>query len=287
VDPARLELPLRDSSVSDKSTLSSPILGGLAQIGRYFQIISVVPAVLVVFSVYGLVAAGAPSREPSWSALVEGVHSLGFQGVTVIVLAVLIVGMMIHPFQFAAIQFLEGYWGPGPLARTASLTRARIHLVRKNRYLGQREVAAAKLAEALRVLEKPPGRAKIRGLRIEALQAHLGSTAFNTAVRRYPVEPHRVMPTRLGNMLRSYEDAAGKPFGRQAAEVTTHLMYLAPSEHTEYVDDARTDLDLAVRFVISWVLVAITSFLLVWPYGLWITVPIGAYLLAWVSYRGY
>jgi hypothetical protein len=37
---------------------------------------------------------------------------------------------------------------------------------------------------------------------------------------------------------------------------------------------------------VSWLLVAAISFFLVWPYGVWLVVPLAAYGLAWGSYRG-
>jgi hypothetical protein len=272
--------------VSETSTPSSSILGGLAQIGKYFQLISIVPAALVVGSLYMLIAAGAPGREPSWKAMAHGISSISLQGAIALALAIVIVGMTLHPFQLAATQFLEGYWGPSSLGRTAMLSRAWIHLNRKNHYLGQRAIARRSLAQSREALAKTSTpNSEFPRLRIEALRARLDSVAFNTAVNRYPTEPHRIMPTNLGNMLRRHEDLAGKPLGRPALDVVPRLMYLAPPEHSAYVDDARTELDLAVRFVISWLLVTVISFALVWPYGAWIAVPIGAYALAWLSYR--
>lgn len=52
------------------------------------------------------------------------------------------------------------------------------------------------------------------------------------------------------------------------------------------VEDTRAGLDLAVRFVVSWVLVASATFLLLWPYGSWVLISLLAYGMAWISYRG-
>jgi hypothetical protein len=261
------------------------VLDGLAQVGKYFRLISVVPATLVVFSVYILIAGGAPASEPSLSAVAVAVGDLDFGGATALAFAVLVVGMMIHPLQFPATQLLEGYWGPSPLARNAMFSRALLHFERRSHYTKQADSARMGLQEQLNILGGGPPIAQIEPIQVVAMRAHLEAIAYNTAADRYPMDPHKVMPTRLGNMLRRYEDLAGKPYRRNAIELTPHLMTLVPSEHSAYVDDARTALDLAVRMVISWLLVATTSFLLVWPYGAWIAVPIGAYALAWLSYR--
>jgi hypothetical protein len=171
------------------------------------------------------------------------------------------------------------------MACTAMATRARLHLDRRRHYLLSAAVAAEEADEAARrtrvstdLLDRQEAEAKEIGLRLAAEEAE-------TAASRYPAEPDRVMPTRLGNTLRRYEDLAGRPYGLEALAVIPHLMDIAEAEQVAHVDDARTELDLAVRVVVSWLLVAATGFGLLWPYGSWLALPIAAYGLAWLSYR--
>jgi hypothetical protein len=272
-------------AVTNVPETSTGILGGLAEVGRYFRLISILPATVVVASVSILIVGGAPGQAPSWTAMARGVADLGLGEAAALAFAVLIVGMIIHPLQFAATQFLEGYWGPSSVGRTAMLSKSIIHFLRRSSYLKSLNAAQTDLAKHLATLNKSMRIKDIEPMQILAMRANLDSVAFDTGASRYPENPYDVMPTRLGNMLRRYEHLAGQAYGHEAVETTTHLMYMAPPEHRAYVNDARTELDLAVRFVISWLLVAATTFILVWPYGGWIAVPIVAYLLAWTSYR--
>jgi hypothetical protein len=264
---------------------STGILGGLAEVGRYFRLISILPATLVVASASVLIIGGAPGQAPSWKAVADGIASIGFGEAAALAFAVLIVGMIIHPLQFAATQFLEGYWGPSTIGRTAMFSRSRVHFLRRSRHLNKWDEAQRVLARRLNTLAKPMPADEREPTQILAMKANLDSVAFLTAANRYPDEPYDVMPTRLGNVLRRYENVAGRAYRREAINTTSHLMYMAPPEHRAYVNDARTELDLAIQFVVSWLLVAAISFVLVWPYGGWIAVPILAYVLALVSYR--
>jgi len=72
----------------------------------------------------------------------------------------------------------------------------------------------------------------------------------------------------------------------EALDAVPRLMAVAPTEQVAHVNDARSDLDLAVRFVVAWLLVAVVTFVLLWPYGPWLLIPMAAYALAWISYRG-
>jgi hypothetical protein len=263
------------------------LVAGFANVGRYFQLVSVVPATVVVTSTYALVAAGAPRSRPSWEKLGSGLAAVDLTRAGALGLAVVIVGMLMHPFQFATTQFLEGYWGPSPLARVAMFSRARIHADRRRRFLSglagatlDAEAAATQRAEA----QTDVG--KFWSAEVRLLRASLEYTAFEAAADRYPEEVERLMPTRLGNILRRHEDLAGRAHGLEALGAVPRLMAVAPPDQVAHVNDARSELDLAIRFVLSWLLVGITTFLLLWPYGPWLLVPIAAYGLAWLSYRG-
>lgn len=175
--------------MTDDSATPPSALGGLAQVGKYFRLISVLPATLVVFSVYLLIAGGAPGSEPSLSAIAEAVGGLDLGGATALAFTVLIVGMMIHPLQFPATQLLEGYWGRSSLARTAMFSRALLHFERRSQYTKQADSARRRLQEHLDTLKTPPLVAQIEPTQIMAMRAHLDAIAFNTATDLYPVDP--------------------------------------------------------------------------------------------------
>lgn len=257
--------------------------------GRYFQLVSIIPAAVVILLTYVLVAGGAPAVQPSWEKMGSAVAAIDFGRASVLTLGVLVLGLVTHPFQFATTQILEGYWGPSPVARVAMFSRARIHADRRRRFLSglARAKLAAEAADA--AVQQAEAHRDVRSLRLaeaELLRASLDYTAFEAAADRYPEELDRLMPTRLGNILRRHEDLAGRQHRLEALSAVPRLMAIAPPEQVAQVNDTRSDLDIAVRFVLSWLAAAVVSFLLLWPYGPWLLVPLGAYGLAWMSYRG-
>jgi hypothetical protein len=274
--------------VTDRSDTGGGVLGGFVQLGKYFQLISIVPAALIVMTAYALMGAGAPGRPPTWHAIASAADRVDFQRAVALGFATLIVGMTLHPFQYAATQFLEGYWGASDVARRAMWTRARLHMLRSRRYSAMAlrcRRAALTAQDRVEALRKSDDIAANRLQETDELKAWLDHQEFTAAADRYPRDDSRVMPTRLGNTLRRHEDLAGEPYGLDAVSVVPHLLAVATPTEVATVNDARGELDLAVRFVLSWVLVAAISFLLVWPYGSWLLVPLAAYGMAWISYR--
>jgi hypothetical protein len=275
--------------MSSPQSAGDAVAGGIAQIGRYFQLISIVPAAVVVITLYGLIAGGAPAQRPRWEDIAASTTDVSLTTLTCLAVAILALGMILHPLQFALTQMLEGYWGASALGRRAMNTRTLVHHERWRRWVVGRYNAkkdARTAQDRLDNTEDEPFDSHDDYVAEERtlVAASLRFEAYETAVRRYPATPDRLRPTRLGNRLRSYEDVAGEPYDFEALAVVPHLMWLAPRDHVANVDDARSDLDMAVRFVACWLLLALASLLLLWPHGPWLLVPLGSYGLAWVSY---
>lgn len=261
---------------------SSPVLGGLAQLGKFFQMVAVIPATAIVIPTYALVAAGAPRSAPSRRRLLDAISNLSLESALGLVLAIVIVGQLTHPFQFIATQALEGYWGPSRFGRSLARSRARLH-ARRRRSLSRAArnsgpILQTLLEDARHTQEWPTQRAVV--------SARVDHEGLLTGLSRYPLDPDSTMPTRLGNILRRYEESAGLPYGLFAPTVAPHLMFLVDDRVSDYVNDTRSDLDLAVRFVVSWLILGAVSFVLLWPFGRWLVVPLAAYGLAWTSYLG-
>src|SRR5260370_32115510 len=97
---------------------------------------------------------------------------------------------------------------------------------------------------------------------------------------------NQIMPTRLGNVLRSAESLAGSQYGMNALQAVPLLILIADVRHVDYVNDQRTQLDLAVRMTFISVAAFAVTILFLWPYGLWLLVAVIPYALAYLSYRG-
>ena len=92
-------------------------------IGRYFTVISLVPSLLFVLYIYGLLAAGALSGSFQPIRAVHAAERLSVIEIVALFLAALLLGLILHPFQFSMTQFLEGYWGDKGVGRKAARRR--------------------------------------------------------------------------------------------------------------------------------------------------------------------
>ena len=94
------------------------------------------------------------------------------------------------------------------------------------------------------------------------------------------------MPTRLGNVLRTFEMSAGSQYGLDSLTVVSRLLLIAPDNHVDYVNDQRSQLDLAVRMIFISLIATATTVFFLWPYPLWALTAIIPYAIAYLSYRG-
>ena len=100
------------------------------------------------------------------------------------------------------------------------------------------------------------------------------------ALRQYPDIWRRMMPTRLGNVLRRYEDKTGKQMGLTSFSIAPHLNLVALPEHREYVDDCRQGLDLGVRLCVLFAFATALSVVLLIRDGGWLLLALAPYASA-------
>lgn len=201
-------------------------------------------------------------------------------GILVILLFSLLLGAMItQAFQFEAIRLLEGYWNPGWLRSRYSARRIRRHEKKRERLLRKRNrVAMEALREALQaaVLKKVPNEdldimrellsadlpEEEKTIAIENAnfkiywKAHapadkLGEfAAINRRYREYP-NTARLLPTRLGNTLRSHEDRLKNVTGELEGfviKVYDELPGFVKQQHDQYRGRLEVYCSLVVTF---------------------------------------
>src|SRR5437870_5027063 len=100
------------------------------RIGRYFNIVSVTTSSILVTFIAGLVAAGALEGTPSLERLIGTIKTLNLADGALFTLGTLLVGLMLHPLQYALVQMLEGYWGGNHVAILAMDAAAVLHVHR-------------------------------------------------------------------------------------------------------------------------------------------------------------
>lgn len=248
------------------------ITGGAAgRIGGYFSVVSALPSGLFVVLLYLLVKSGAWSSSPQWADAAGGLASISVGAVLGLALGGLVLGLMLHPLQFALVQLFEGYWGVSALALRARAARAEWHRERRWTLKDRGESTRQRLEEMATVL--PMDLLAIRDETARLLES-------------YPADHTHVMPTRLGNVLRRYEVDAGARYGLNAPRVLAHLALVSPPEHIKYLNDQRTLLDLTVRFSVMSLLGTGTAVLFLWRHGLWLLLAVLLYGLAYLFYRG-
>lgn len=261
--------------------MEAALLAG-SRIGRYFGLVSVVPSALFVAFVYSLVRSGAWTGRPHLAAI-----DISVEQASLLLLLVLALSLLLHPLQFPLIQLLEGYWGTSRAARWLAGTRIRHHRARSVA-IGCLADRCAGVLQA--VADHDAERGKIRTLEgdagIEYVPAIVDREAFLRARQAYPEDHERVMPTRLGNVLRRHEDLAGAQYGLKAITVGPHLALLAEPRRAAYLNDAREELDLTVRLCGLSMLASGVAFAFLVTDGLWLLVAAAPYLLAYVFYRG-
>ena len=270
-------------------------------IGRYFTVISMVPSLLFVLYVYGLFAAGAWSGPFEPGKALHAAEGLGIGGIVALLIAALLISLALHPFQFGMTQFLEGYWGTSYIGLDLAELRI-MHHRSKARYLNKRAkkaddawenaVESARKERGDVVASWDPQEHSNNLLYLDfkpgdtMLPGYLRAQALHAARRRYPEAGHRTMPTRLGNVLRQYEDKVGRQYGLDILQIAPHLNLVAVQEHRDYVNDCRKGLDLGVRLCVLSALAAVVSVALLASDGAWLLLALAPYCVSYLAYRG-
>jgi len=261
-------------------TTVTDISAGAAQaIGRYFSVISVVPSSLYVTFVYLLIASGSWAHPPDWRQAFIALEHPGVSGLAFLAFLSIGLGIIIHPIQFAIVQFLEGYWG----ASQAALA------IRTQRILYYQKLCE-RLERAQNSASEVLNSWKDAGVKATAHSRAPFNSQYSEAKRvrdtAFPPLLDQIMPTRLGNILRRAEIQAGSQYGMNALQSVPHLLMIAPEKHASYVNDQRTLLDLAVRMTFLSAVATGTAVLFLWPYGPWVLVTLFPYAITYLSYRG-
>jgi hypothetical protein len=260
---------------------SNPATTFATTIGRYFSIVSVVPSLVLVTFILVLVRSGAWNHGPDFAAGVNALTQAGLGGAFALVLAALALGVVLHPLQYALVQFLEGYWGTGPFWQALRKNRIRHHMWRRNK-LGLR---VADEAEALGLVDGG-GASKVDLDDWEAAVHTAEKVAAERLLAIYPRDEAHIMPTRLGNVLRAAETNAGFAIGLDIIDFGPHLMMVARREHVDYVNDQRTAMDLAARSCLVCLLGFLAAVIFLFPHGLWLLVSLIPLVLSWLCYQG-
>jgi hypothetical protein len=274
-----------------------------SRIGRNFSVVSVLPGLFLTIWTYLLIGSGAIHGSPHLGRLGHLFSSLTY--LTWLVLVAFAVGLLLHPLQYPVTQILEGYWGLNPLARVAATTRVLQH--RKHQRdlesiaFNAEETWRAGVRKWLESEENTTSQRKPANTQQEQAEEKdaLGSEGADSWIGQYlrqqqairlgdlyPPDGRRVLPTRLGNTLRRFEETVGKGYGINIIDVAPYLSVVASSEQVSYARGAKEEMDAAVSHcVAALIATAVTIVFLLFDKA-WLLLALAPYSAAYFSYRG-
>lgn len=271
------------------------------RIGRYFALVSLIPALLLVMYGYLLLASGSLTRKPEFHNVDAALSSWSVGKVAGLVLASFAVSIILHPLQFATTQLLEGYWGTSPLAIAAMKMRI-VHHRKRQRDLGSRAddcqdawtTAAERLVRGDADWESEPGEledkafARMQGAMADGLMLDFiaEQEARSQQELAYPKVPTRILPTQLGNALRRSEDLFGQQYGLSAITIAPHLHLIVPPRHLEYLVDSRQDMDSAIRICTVGLVATVLTACCFFDNGIWLLWTFFPYFVSYLAYKG-
>lgn len=275
------------------------VLSAGQRVGRYFSLVSLIPSLFLVMWIYILVASGALSKHPSLSHIRFELFSHWSVSTALgLALASFAVAIVLHPLQFATTKLLEGYWGTSPLAIAAMKIRI-IHHRERRRELRRVSRYNKRRLQALILNEHPEwSKAKEKELadhisdflkseRGDPLLLHLiAEQEALSQESKYPDDDSRILPTQLGNALRSFEDSAGSRYGLDAIAISPLLHLVAPDRHLNYMKDAREDMDSAIQICTVGLVAFILTVAFLLTDGIWLLWSIVPYIVSYLAYRG-
>ena len=233
-----------------------PLGNAATSVSSRFNLVGLAPSALLATAVGALVASGAFSGAPSLHLLLLRAGKVNIFIASAIFLAVFCAALVLQPFQLLLVRILEGYWESIPVLR---------HL----RWVG------------------------IEINRRRQWEINVLANDEELALRLYPPTTDDLLPTRLGNVLRSAERQAGQNHGfSDPVEMLPRIYPYISSPLAENIRDARNDLDTACRMcAVLWTIALVAGCTLTADgaaaasVGAWLAVPAATALFGVFSYR--
>lgn len=152
-------------------------------------------------------------------------------------------------FDTEVLRGLEGYWYPGIRRLLQPLTRYQIN-------------RRTKLEPRWTTLNQ-----KLRDNTAKASDRE-EFMSIDRILRTYPREDYDILPTRIGNILRSAERRPLNDYGLDAIVFWPHLWLLLPESSRKDIQEARAELNNAVRLFLWSILFS------VWTIWAWWAIPV-------------
>jgi hypothetical protein len=238
--------------------VASFLTDGIEQFGLRFVRVNLLPTGTLTLFTIALVVSGAPNDPPDWNRLNTAMSALDVWDSTGIGLLIVLVSFGLETVQTPIVRLFEGYWGDTKPMRWLADKRSE-HWQNKRKRLVKMSYS-----------KNPDDRESI--LRADRrLQAEFPAST-------------RVLPTRLGNVLRAAEDSVGQRYGLQTVAVWPRLYPFLGVTLNAALDDVRDRLDMSLRWSCYLLVGSIVSAALLFQHLLWWLLPAALILLALGAY---
>ena len=258
----------------------SALSSGAASFGRIL-LVSLLPNGLLAVAIWAFVRAGSFSGRSDWKAVAASVQHANTTVLFLFVGAIIVLAVILQPFQIGMVRILEGYWPDVPvISRLTSL-----FVEHHQRRIGDLQNST------LDVIAPADDENAPIGQRVQARRDFLAKSAAKARAERrlsrYPFYGDvDLLPTSLGNALRTGETTAGERYGLDTLSSWPRVYPNISSRLAESADSARDALDGSVNLCVTFFFLAIISAAAAYhnPGAVWI--PILALLLMAMTYAG-
>jgi hypothetical protein len=245
--------------------------------GRRFFLVGYLPVYAAALFLLLVIWAGARGWHPpvqhrmDFARAWDKAAGLGLGQALVLLVGVTLAAVLLQPLQLWLLRLLEGNW-PVPFhgnwtcawqRRRMARLAARAELCRAGEFFAG--VAAPELS---------PESVQRAGAAGRRLRQH------------FPLPPHLMKPTGLGNVLVAMEDTAGRAYGMDAVIMWPRLYTVLGDQVRALVDDRRDTLDAAARMAVIMLLTAVTALLLLCGAGWWLLLALLPLGMSVLSYFG-
>lgn len=253
--------------------------------GARFSLVNLMPTAFFIAFMIALIVSGVYTNPKPSPALVIDKFSKDPGMAVAVTVGIFLVALLLRPFQVAIVQLLEGYWRRRPLqfANEVATERHRrlqhtAAIVTDTPYPDQPTSSefkdVASYARQLRASYRIHSRAEMISVRYPLPIKGSGGLV------------DRLMPTILGNALRDGEDNAGRRYGLEMPIVYPR-MYPLLSPKLDTAISAQLDmLDTTAAFCVAFGLIALLALPLIVRMDWWSLVPLVAFLMSALAYRG-
>jgi hypothetical protein len=280
-------------------SLAGVFTSGISSLGTRFFIVGIIPSTILIFFILSVIWTGAPDNYPNILALEESILNISVNRGLLILALILIVSLILEPFQTSMTRFLEGYWDTWYVGTLFSKIGVRIQKYKYDNTIKELKNLETELTK----LGKQFSNVKIQlknstdkdnfalGSQLSQLEKDmrekeapyiLGGLRLLTY---FPSNPSLFLPTALGNIWRSMEERAGGRYGLETVTAWPRIYPFISENLLAILDDLRNQFDLTVRLCIVFILCTLVSTVSFARFDFWLIIPFATLIMAWLTYR--